>query len=109
MKTARRRSGMPRERRFAGWVPAVTGAAAMALEGGQRLGDLGGGRLHGVSCADLAGEGGVDVVVDRLRDLRIDRADRACLGLRDGLLELGRERVLLLDRRGVIGRGGRAR
>src|SRR3954468_21287080 len=97
MRNARRRSGIPRERRRAGAVPALAGAAAMALEGLERLVELAVGLLHGIRRRDLARQRRVDVLVDRLRDLRIDRRDGTRLRLAHGRLQLLREGVLLLD------------
>src|SRR3954469_24292300 len=97
MNVARRRSGSPRERRLAGAEPAVVEATAMALEGGQRLRDLVVGGLQRLVRRLLARERGIDVVVDRLRDLGIDRRDRPGVRLRHGLLELLGERIRLLD------------
>src|SRR5436190_23697339 len=84
MKIASRRSDRPRLRRRAGGTAADgTDAASMALEGRQGLVHL---RLRGLERLlrrHLPGQGRVDVLVDRLRDLRVDRRDRARLGLRD--------------------------
>src|SRR3954452_5370920 len=105
MRNAKRRSESPLERRVAG-VPVVwtAVASAMVLEGRQGLVDRRLRLLHGVGRRLTSGEGVVDVVVDRLGYLRIDRRDGPRLGLCDGLLELVRERQRLLDLRVVVRR-----
>src|SRR5215212_9687025 len=104
MNHARRRSGTPRERRRV--VPAAVGAVAVAmgLERGQRLLHLGLPGLKGILWRGLPRQRLVDVLVDRRGDLRVDRRDRTGLRLRDRLLQLRREGVLLLDVRIVVRR-----
>src|SRR3954464_12117735 len=94
MTAARRRSLSPRERRLRGAWPAGTDAASIvrALERLQRLVDLRLRRLEGVLRRLGPGQGLVDVLVDRLGDLRVHGRDRPGLGLRRRLLQLGRER-----------------
>src|SRR3712207_2965663 len=103
MNHARRRSGMPRERRRCAGPAAVDAVAvAMGLEGGQRLLHLGLPVLQGLLRRHLAGQRLVDVLVDRRGDLRVDRRDGAGLGLRDRLLEVVGERERLLDLRILV-------
>src|SRR5919202_2872628 len=101
MKKASLFSERPRERRRAG-APVATVAASMALEGAQRLRDLGVRLLDRRGGVRLTRQRVVDVLVDGLRDLRIDRRHRAGDRLRDALLELSGERNRLLDRRVVV-------
>src|SRR3712207_2825894 len=108
MNAARRRSGIPRERRFCG-VWARTEAASMDLEGRQRLVHLRLRLLQRLLGRRPARERLVDVLVDRLRDLRVDRRDRAGLRLRDRVAQLRGEVVLLLDLRVVVDRLQRRR
>src|SRR5215217_7346293 len=92
MSHARRRSGIPRERRR---VPtAAVGAVAvdMVLERGQGPLHLGLALLQRLLGGGLARQRLVDVLVDRRRDLRVDRRDGPRLRLRDRLLELVGER-----------------
>src|SRR4051794_37704168 len=65
-------SERPRERRLRD-APVETVASAMVLEGLKRLLDVGLGLLHGVRRGLLTRERRVDVLVDRLRDLRVHR------------------------------------
>src|SRR5919112_3821168 len=102
--TARRRSGIPLERRRSVVAPALTEAASIVLEGVQRGVDLLAGLLDGRRGTHPARKSVVDVLVDRLRDLRIDRRHRTRLRLRQRLLELGRVRDRLLDGRVVVRR-----
>src|SRR3954453_10865391 len=90
MTAARRRSLSPRERRLRGAWPAGTDAASIvrALERLQRLIDLRLRRLEGVFRRLRPRQGLVDVLVDRLGNLRIDGRDRPGLRLRGGLLQL---------------------
>src|SRR4051795_3402529 len=74
------------------------------LEGGQRLVDVVVGLLQRRLRVRLTREGGVDVLVDRRGDQRVDRRDGARLALLDGLLELLGERDRLLDLGVVVGR-----
>src|SRR5919107_4076714 len=83
MSFARRRSGMPRERRWLVEAPTETEPAAMVLERRQCLVHLGLGGLQRILGGHAAGQRLVDVLVDRLRDLRVDRRDRAGLRLGD--------------------------
>src|SRR5919202_3155079 len=103
IRTARRRSGIPLERRRSVVAPALTEAASIVLEGVQRRVDLLAGLLDRGRRGHASRESVVDVLVDRLRDLRIHRRDRTGLRLGQRLLELGRVRDRLLDRR-VVGR-----
>src|SRR6476646_4453560 len=91
ISTARRRSGIPLERRRCD-APAPIEAASIRSEGRQRAVDLVAGLLDRVRGTHTTGKGVVDVLVDRLRDLRIHRRDRPCLRLPEGLLELVRVR-----------------
>src|SRR3954447_14443302 len=102
IRTARRRSGIPLERRRSVVAPAMTEAASIVLEGVQRGVDLLAGLLDRVGRRHATGESVVDVLVDRLRDLRIHRRDRTRLRLAESGLELGRVRDRLLDRRIVV-------
>src|SRR3954463_7301485 len=102
IRTARRRSGIPLERRRSVVAPALTEAASIVLEGVQRGVDLLAGLLDRVGRRHATGESVVDVLVDRLRDLRIHRRDRTRLRLAESGLELGRVRDRLLDRRIVV-------
>src|SRR3954469_25168279 len=104
IRTARRRSGIPLERRRSVVAPALTEAASIVLEGVQRGVDLLAGLLDRVGRRHATGESVVDVLVDRLRDLRIHRRDRTGLRLAESGLELGRVRDRLLDRRIVVRR-----
>src|SRR6476620_7019631 len=98
-------SESPRERcRCCGGAPWIVAVSAMALEGRERLLDLRLRRLQRVLGLLLPRECGVDVRVDRLRDLRIDRRDRARPGLLDRLLQHGGIRQRLLDRGLVVRR-----
>src|SRR4051812_47792767 len=99
-------SESPRERRRAG-APWIVAVSALALEGRECLLDVGLRLLQRRLGLHLPGDRRVDALVDRLRDLRIDRRDRARPGLLDRLLEHGRVRQRLLDLRVVIGRGQR--
>src|SRR4051812_12754698 len=94
---ARRPSGMPRERAWRAGGVARTDAASMVLEAREGGGDLPVGLLDRRSGALPTGERVVDVLVDRLGDLRVDRRDRAGLGLRQRLQELRGVRDRLLD------------
>src|SRR4051794_20755946 len=80
---ARRPSGMPLERpRCCAGVPARTEAVAtILLEGGEGLGDLRVRLLDRRRSGHPAGERVVDVLVDRLGDLRVDRRHGASLRL----------------------------
>src|SRR4051794_6386499 len=98
ISTARRRSGIPLERRRSGVVPACTEAASIRSEGRQGRVDLGAGLLDRVRGTRPTRKSVVDVLVDRLGDLRIHRRDRAGLRLAQGLLELVGVRDRLLDR-----------
>src|SRR5690242_10203632 len=94
------RSGMPFDRRRAAGEGAGTDAASMfssALERVERAVDLRVRLLDGGLRAGATRESVVDVLVDRLRDLRIDRRDRARVRLAQGLQQLGRVRDGLLD------------
>src|SRR4029078_8221259 len=100
---ARRRSGIPLERRRGCVAPACcTEAASMALEGRQRAVDLVAGLLDRVRRTRPTRKSVVDVLVDRLRDLRIHRRDRPRLRRAEGLLELGGVRNGLLHARVVV-------
>src|SRR3954451_14661553 len=101
--TARRRSGTPLERRRSVVAPALTDAASIVLEGAQRGVDLLAGLLDRVGRGHATGKSVVDVLVDRLGDLRIHRRDRARLRRARRLLQLGRVRHSLLDGRFVVG------
>src|SRR3954462_4219576 len=92
IRTARRRSGIPLERRRSVVSPALTEAASMVLEGVQRGVDLLAGLLDRSLRGHATGKSVVDVLVDRLGDLRVHRRDRASLRLRQRLLELRRVR-----------------
>src|SRR3712207_1321545 len=92
MKNARRRSERPRERRRCGVAAWTEAGAAMVLEARERLLDVGLGLLHRLRRGGLPPQGRVDVLVDRLRDLRVHRRDRTRLRLRDRLAELIGER-----------------
>src|SRR3954452_24440226 len=97
---ARRRSDIPLERRACIGAPARTEAASIwfpQLEGRERRGDLRVGLLQRGRGTHATCQRVVDVLVDRLRDLRIDRRDRTRLGLGERLLELGGVRDRLLD------------
>src|SRR6201989_2577165 len=98
---ARALSGIPLERRRCD-APACTEAASMALEGRQRAVDLVAGLLDGVRRTHPTGKSVVDVLVDRLRDLRIHRRHRASLRLLERLEQLGRVRDRLLDVRRAV-------
>src|SRR4051794_20379734 len=108
IRNAGRFSERPLERRGAAEVACGTVVVASAigrlLEGRQRLVDRALHLLHRVGGSLAAGESIVDVVVDRLRDLRVHRRHGAGLRLRDGLLELVGERQRLLDLRVVVRR-----
>src|SRR6476661_10288043 len=80
---ARRRSDIPLERRSCGGAPVVLTAAASMIrsERGERAVDLRVRLLQCVLRAHATGKGVVDVLVDRLRDLRIHRRDRTGLRL----------------------------
>src|SRR3954453_3646503 len=103
IRTARRRSGIPLERRRSVVAPALTEAASIVLEGAQRGVDLLAGLLDRVGRGHATGQNLVDVLVDLLGDLRIPRRGRARLRLGQRLLELGRVRDRLLDGRVVVG------
>src|SRR3954471_3019399 len=109
IRNARRFSERPLERRGAAEVACGTVVVASAigrlLEGRQRLVDRALHLLHRVGGSLAAGESVVDVVVDRLRDLRVHRRHGAGLRLGDGLLELVGERQRLLDLGVVVRRG----
>src|SRR3954454_19309676 len=100
---ARRRSGIPLERRRCVGAPTVwTEAASIVLsslgsEGRQGAVDLRVRLLQSVRRARATGERIVDVLVDRLRDLRVDGRHRPGLGLAECLQELRRVRDGLLD------------
>src|SRR5690348_582050 len=104
IKIARRRSGIPLERRRCDAPAPIEAASMIRSEGRERAVDLRAGLLDRVRGTHATGESVVDVLVDRLRDLRIHRRDRPGLGLAQGLLELGGVRDRLLDR-GVVVRG----
>src|SRR5215210_3235827 len=91
---ARRRSGTPLERRRCWDAPAdVTVAASMATsERRQRAVDRGVRLLERRLGRRPPRERVVDVLVDRLRDLRVHRRHRPRLGLAERLQELGRVR-----------------
>src|SRR5437773_2182948 len=83
---ARRRSGTPRERRRCMgartvWTEAASMVQLIRSEGRQCAVDLRVRLLQSVRRARATGERVVDVLVDRLRDLRIDRRHRPRLGL----------------------------
>src|SRR6187200_2807715 len=110
---ARRRSGMPRERRRCVGAPTVWAVAASMVqlirsEGRQCAVDLRVRLLQSVRRARATGERVVDVLVDRLRDLRVDGRDRTRLGLAERLQELSRVGDRLLHvRLAVDGRDDR--
>src|SRR5215210_391624 len=106
IRPARRRSGIPRERRRCG-EPALIEAASIGLwllEGRQGLVHV----LLRLRERSLRirrpRQSVVHVLVDGLRDLAVDRRDGPALRLLDRLLELVDERQRLLDRRVRIGR-----
>src|SRR4029079_7730149 len=100
---ARRRSGIPLERRRGCVAPGCcTEAASMALEGRQRAVDLVAGLLDRVRRTHPTRKRVVDVLVDRLRDLRIHRRHGPGLRLAERLEQLGRVRDRLLDVRRTV-------
>src|SRR3954454_4902279 len=90
IRTARRRSGIPLERRRSVVAPALTEAACIGLEGVQRGVDLLAGLLDRVCSRHATGKSVVIFLVDRLKLLRIHRRDRTGLRLAESGLELGR-------------------
>src|ERR1700755_3340488 len=104
IKIARRRSGTPLERRRCDAPAPIEAASMIRSEGRERAVDLRTGLLDRVRRTHATGERVVDVLVDRLRDLRIHRRDRTGLRLAESGLELGRVRDRLLDVRIVVRR-----
>src|SRR5687768_15382082 len=107
---ASRRSSLPYFflRRFSP-RPILAVAASMPLERLEGLLDLLVHLARRLVRRGLALESGVDVVVDRLANLRIDRRHRPRLRLLDGGAQLLREGHRLLDLRVVVDLGDRGR